>query len=535
MRSPTTIDRRAGAAGGLAAAAVAVLALVPAGALAQSRSSRQITAQAVRALGGEQALRSLSSFRLQSTGQTWVFDEGPRPVDQVSPASTFRLTLNYDVRSSGDRLRADYVRTSLGTDRPVSEVISGRRGYITGVDSNGGRPATTAMSSDRWGAVTREQRLLNPQLILRAVLADPSLATAFFRTTLKGRPHRVLLVRDGVAPVRLYVDERTGRIDRLTTEDHNYNRGDVRVIVDYARWRDAGGVRFPRTVSIKVDGRTMHTETRSAIRANSAVQSSRFRFPAGVDATFDRALADRGASTMSWLMSFAHLGFVKDGPATQIAPKVVAPGSTLIQGQPNQSMIIEQQDGIVVAEGALSDFRAEALIAHIRATYPNKPIRHVTASHHHADHAGGMRPFVALGARPVVHEEAAAFFSGVFADRSSRLLRDRLDRTQAAANMLAVPAGGRVTLDDPLRPVVVLSEPTQHATTTLLVHVPREGVLFVNGDTYTPGFPAGPGAVTLDQTIRSNGLTVNWIAGGHGNVVSYADFLKAVAAVPAQP
>ncbi|MEA2285007.1 MAG: hypothetical protein QOJ21_1050, partial [Solirubrobacteraceae bacterium] len=49
------------------------------------------------------------------------------------------------------------------------------------------------------------------------------------------------------------------------------------------------------------------------------------------------------------------------------------------------------------------------------------------------------------------------------------------------------------------------------------------------------GFPAGPGAVTLDQTIRANGLTVNWIAGGHGNVVSYADFQKAVAAVPAQP
>jgi glyoxylase-like metal-dependent hydrolase (beta-lactamase superfamily II) len=254
-----------------------------------------------------------------------------------------------------------------------------------------------------------------------------------------------------------------------------------------------------------------------------------------VDATFDRALAARGASTMSWLMSFAHLGFVKDGPATQIVPKAVAPGSTLIQGHPNQSMIIEQQDGIVVAEGALSDFRAEALIAHIQATYPNKPIRYVTASHHHADHAGGMRPFVALGARPVVHADAAAFFSGVFANRGSRLLRDRLDRTEAAANLLPVPVGGRVTLDDPLRPVVVLSEPTQHATTTVLVYVPREGVLFVNGDTYTPGFPAGPGAVTLDQTIRAKGLTVNRIAGGHGNVVSYADFLKAVAAVPAQP
>ncbi|MDX6723189.1 MAG: hypothetical protein QOD73_1593, partial [Solirubrobacteraceae bacterium] len=34
MRWPTTVNQRAGAAGGMAAAAVAVLALVPAGALA---------------------------------------------------------------------------------------------------------------------------------------------------------------------------------------------------------------------------------------------------------------------------------------------------------------------------------------------------------------------------------------------------------------------------------------------------------------------------------------------------------------------
>jgi glyoxylase-like metal-dependent hydrolase (beta-lactamase superfamily II) len=534
MRWSLTVNRRAGAAGALTAAAVAVVALAPA-AQAQSRSSRSITAQAVRALGGEHALRDLSSFRLRSSGSTFVFDEGPRPIDEVSPASEFTLTLSYDLRSSGDRLRADYVRTSVGADRTVSEVISGRRGFITGVDNNFSPPATTAMSSDRWGAITREQRLLNPQLILRDVLADPSLATTFLPRSVNGRPHRVLLVRDGVAPIRLYVDERTGRISRATTEDHNYNRGDVRVIVDYANWRDAGGVRFPRRVSMRVGGHTMHTETRSSVTTNGTVASSAFRFPSGVKPVYDRALADRGAKTMSWLMSFAHLGFVKDGPATQIVPKAVAPGSTLIQGHPNQSMIIEQQDGIVVAEGALSDYRAEALIAHIRATYPNKPIRYVTASHHHADHAGGMRPFVALGARAVVHADAVPFFQDVFANRSSRLLRDRLDRTEAPATILGVPNGGRQTLDDPLRPVVVLPEATQHATTTVLVYVPREGVLFVNGDTYTPGAPAGPGAVSLDQTIRANGLTVNWIAGGHGGVISYTDFQKAVAAVPAQP
>jgi glyoxylase-like metal-dependent hydrolase (beta-lactamase superfamily II) len=345
----------------------------------------------------------------------------------------------------------------------------------------------------------------------------------------------VLLVDDDAAPVRLYVDSRTGRIDRLTSLDHHPNRGDITVVVDYSAWRSAGaGVRFPREVSLSEDGRVLHSETRSTVRANAAIAPSRFAIPGSVDATFDRTLARRGARTTEWLMSFAHLGFIKDGPATQIAPRAVAPGSTLIQGIPNNSMIVEQQNGIVVVEGALSSARAEALIRYIRATYPGKPIRYVTGSHHHADHAGGMRPFVALGAQAVVHTEAARFFRGVFANRDSRLLPDRLDGSERAARIVSVPATGSTTLADPVRPVTVLAERTTHATTTILVFVPSEGVLFVNGDTYTPGTPPGPGARSLDQTIRANGLNVRWIVGGHAGVVSYADFQTALANTPAQ-
>jgi glyoxylase-like metal-dependent hydrolase (beta-lactamase superfamily II) len=526
--------RRTAIAGGAAATTLLALWAHPPLAGAQSPAAERATAQAIRNIGGERALRNLSSFRLRSTGRTWIFDEGPQPGNSVTPASTFRLTMDYDLRSSGDRVRADYVRNSLGTDRPVSEVIAGRRGFISGVDANGSPAGDKAMTSDRWAAVLREQRLLNPHLILRDVMANPRLATIFPSRSLNGRPHRVLLVRDAVDPLRLYIDARTGRIDRLTTGDHNDNRGDVRTIVDYTGWRSAGsGMRFPRTVTLKQEGQTLHSETRSAVRANAPVSSTRFRFPAGVNATYDRALASRGARTTEWLMTFAHLGFVKDGPATEIAPRVVAPGSTLIQGIPNQSMIVEQQDGIVVVEGALSSPRAEALIAYIRRSFPNKPIRYVTGSHHHADHSGGMRPFVALGARPVVHEVAIPFYQRVFGNKSSRLLRDRLDTSDADANILGVPATGIVTLPDPLRPVQLLAERTEHASTTVLVFVPREGVLFVNGDTYTPGAPAGPGARTLDQTIRANNLAVSWIVGGHGGVVSYAQFQQALAVAPA--
>jgi len=145
-----------------------------------------------------------------------------------------------------------------------------------------------------------------------------------------------------------------------------------------------------------------------------------------------------------------------------------------------------------------------------------------------------MRPFVALGAQAVVHVNALPFFRDVFGSRDSRLFRDRLDASNADARILGVPAtGGAVTLADPVRPVQVLSETTQHANSTILVFVPSEGVLFVNGDTYTPGAPPGPGARTLNQTIQANGLNVQWIVGGHGGVISYAAFQTALATAPA--
>ena len=524
----------------VALGSLAALACLAPAAGAQTRAgTTRLVAQALSGLGGRSAITGLRTFRLQTTGRTFIFDEGPKPDDEVIPASTFTQTLNVELRAGGDRLRADSVRTSQGAARTVSEVLKGRLGYISGVDANGGRPATTAMTSDRWAAVRREQRLLNPQLLLRDVIRRPALATTAPPTTLRGRPHRLLVINDDVAPIRLYVDSATGRIDRLSTQDHQYLRRDVRLIVDFGGWRfvrpatGAARVRFPRTASIRLDGKVIHTETRTAIAVNRPASAARFRFPAGIAPAFDAKLAARGTATTEWLMSFAQDGFPKDGPADQIVPRVVAPGSTLIQGIPNNSMIVEQSNGVVVVEGALSDFRAEALISYINRTYPGKPIRYVTASHHHADHAGGMRPFVALGATAVIGADAVPLFRRVFGDRSSRLLPDRLDGKETNATIRPVNAGSVVTLTDAVRPVIVLPETTQHASTTILVFVPDQGVLFVNGDTYTPGGPFGPGARSLEQTIEANGLAVNRIVGGHGTVVPYATFRAGLGLPPA--
>ena len=362
------------------------------------------------------------------------------------------------------------MRTSLGADREVSEVIVGRRGFITGADQNFAPPASKPMTSDRWAAILREQRLLNPLLYVRSLLARPRLAARGGHAPAerpRGTPARGPRRRRRRAAVAQRAHGPHQPADHGRPQLLPRRRRDRRELPRLApRPPAACGIRArprsPRTASSSIARRAPPMRQRLA-RTRRA-----FRFPSGVDATFDRALADRGARTTEWLMSFAHLGFIKDGAADVITPRAVAPGSTLIQGNGNQSMIVEQQDGIVVVEAALSDYRAEALLGYITETFPGKPIRYVTVGHHHSDHAGGMRRSWPSARGRSCTRTRCATSRTCSPNRSSRLLRDRLDRSDAEADILAVPATGTVTLADPVRPVILLAEPTTHATTTVL-------------------------------------------------------------------
>src|SRR5215212_4380791 len=139
----------------------------------QSQTSRDLLARAVAGLGGTRALNQLSRFTIAANGTRWAFDEGFDPgADRIGP---FEVQIAYDI--AADAVRLDYSAESRGVKRLVREVIAGQLGYIEGVDANGGQPGLKNMSSDRWASIRKHQWLLNPHLILRQLLANPSLAS----------------------------------------------------------------------------------------------------------------------------------------------------------------------------------------------------------------------------------------------------------------------------------------------------------------------------------------------------------------------
>lgn len=71
---------------------------------------------------------------------------------------------------------------------------------------------------------------------------------------------------------------------------------------------------------------------------------------------------------------------------------------TIDYGGSHHSVLVEFRDFVTVVEPPLNDDRSQAVIAEVKRLVPAKPIRYVVNSHHHWDHSGGLRSYVAEGA-----------------------------------------------------------------------------------------------------------------------------------------
>lgn len=492
----------------------------------QAQTGRDLLERAVAGVGGARALNQLSRLTIAANGTRWVFDEGFDP--GVDPIGPFEVQVAYDIAAGA--LRLDYLAESRGVKRPVREVIAGQLGYIEGVDANGGQPGLKNMSSDRWASIRKHQRLLNPHLILRDLVADPSLAADGGQAMLDGSAHRLLVVRDPVAPLTLFINASSGRIAKLATMESDTLRRDVPLEVVYSNWQAAQqqGLLFPAEASVFFDGVRVHQETRTAINVNPALDAALFAFPAGVAPTYNQALAARGEAFHQYQQSHAALGFPRDAPQMTVRATELAPGVFHLTGSSHNSLVIVQSQGITVIEAPFDEIRSQAVISWIKSNFPNKFIAYVVSSHHHADHSAGLRTYAAYGANIVMGASAKPFFERVF-QANSNIVRDALANNPVAVPIYPVPLNGSFTIQDESQPVVVYPLLDAHARDMVISYVPKAGIVFVS-DLYSPNPSAttnpGAGARAVKDKITTLGLDAKMVVGGHGGSIDYDALLK---------
>ena len=262
--------------------------------------------------------------------------------------------------------------------------------------------------------------------------------------------------------------------------------GDMLYELRYTNYKDFGGVKFPTVLHIhQGDPRLMVAHNSMEITLTN-VQPNISVPAVTVPAEVMKATA----------------------PPVRAESQKLADGVWLVAGGTHNSLAVDFRDFVTVIEAPLNEERSLAVLAEVGRLIPNKPIRYIVNTHHHFDHSGGLRTYLAQGATVVSHQANRDFLENVLFDPSARtMMPDRFSMYYPyfsggrrplpieAVNQKYVISDGVRTID--LHPMQGLN----HHAGMLLVYFPKEKIL-VNADLYTP--PAqGATAPAPNANMRS--------------------------------
>lgn len=286
-------------------------------------------------------------------------------------------------------------------------------------------------------------------------------------------------------------------------------RGHLKIETSYSEYRDFSGVKFPSKILQKAGGHPTLDIAVTEVRPNA---------PAGI--TVPDSVQQATA------------------PPVKVEVQKLAEGVWYLTGGSHHSAAVEFKDHVAVVEAPLNEERSLAVIAEVKKTVPEKPIKYVVNTHHHFDHSGGLRTYVAEGATVITHQLNQPFYEGSWIP--GRWLSpefggkaDKLAASNKKASFLTF--SDKHVLSDGVRTMElhhVRGNP--HNDAIILVYLPTEKLL-IEADVYTPGPPnapppavANPFSVNLYENIERLKLDVGRIAPIHGRVVTLADLLKAI-------
>lgn len=180
---------------------------------------------------------------------------------------------------------------------------------------------------------------------------------------------------------------------------------------------------------------------------------------------------------------------------------------------------VDLGDGIAVIDAPIGSGVGELVMAKVRETIPDKPITHLILTHYHADHVGGIRPFVADGVTLVTTggnrrylEQLAAADYILAPDRLQRQTPRMRPRFQWVDGELRLGSGsGRIEVRQ--------IGPTPHVDEMLVVYLPGLDLLF-QADLVLPNQPDIANARFFRSWLAGFGESVAIVAGTHHPILS---------------
>ena len=225
---------------------------------------------------------------------------------------------------------------------------------------------------------------------------------------------------------------------------------------------------------------------------------------------------------------------VKEAKAepVRVTPQRLSDGVWYLLSGNQSSMLVEFNDFSVVVEAPGNEERSLAAIAEVKKLLPNKPIRYLVNTHHHFDHSGGLRTFVAEGSTIVTHERNREYFERVLFSRATRTMEpDRL--SMYPRNPTFETVREKYTISDGTKIMDIHFVPgLAHNENMLVAYLPKEKIVF-QGDLWNPPAPggppgtAGPSQQTFYQNVQRLKLDIATVVPVHGGRTGvWSDFMR---------
>jgi hypothetical protein len=245
-------------------------------------------------------------------------------------------------------------------------------------------------------------------------------------------------------------------------------------------------------------------------------------------------------------------------PQVRVESQKLAEGVWLLGGGTHNSLLVAFKDYVAVVDAPNNEARSLAVIAEAGRLAPGKPVQYLINTHHHFDHAGGLRTYLSQGSTIVTHESNKQYYLDILFHPSPRTLQpDRMAlynpmywisrRPPPIETVEGEPRSTAkyvVTDGERILEVVKVQDVAyelgdnsyrqgNHSLDMLIAYLPKEKVLF-NADLYSPPAqgakpaPPTPAMRTLHQNILKLKFDVAQHAPAHGRVGTHEEFLQIV-------
>ena len=491
-----------------------IVALALTASTAAAQDARTVLQSAAKNMGAD----TLKTIEFSGTGMNAAVGQSFAPGTDWPrfEIASYNKVIDYENRASREQLtrrQGNYPPqggggTPLLGEQQQQAVLSGT--FAWNVQGTATNPAA--------GAVELRQLdiIMTPHGFLKAALAPGANPTAYTRTSqLPGQPGRRVTV---VSFTALGKYKMSGAItddnlvEYVQTWIANPVLGDMMYEVRYTQYKDFGGVKFPGDIHTHQgdqrldEGHNSFQLTVKDVKPNASVPSL------AVPDNVRQASAPAGTKAVS---------------------QKLADGVWYIGGAGANSVAVEFRDFVAIVESPTNEQRSIAVLDETRRLVPAKPIRYLVNTHHHFDHLGGIRTFVAEGATIITHQRNRDFYERVVFSPAPRTLEpDRLSITPRAPVFETL--NERYALSDGTRVLEIYAVPgLAHNQNMLIAYLPKEKIV-IEGDLYTPPAAGAPAPAvnasnrTFRDTVQRLKLDVAQIASIHGRVAPWDEFARFV-------